>query len=183
MAERQIRHMKDAADIASIAAEGLENGHLRLWDAPTPPKESIGYYCHRLMSRPGFPEVMAADQGQETGSSHTKEAFKQEIEVIRAALEAANVKTPTAKWQRGTTPGADALWDKMNRLNLARQIWDWYAIPLRCSGNMVEVIHPTSDVLSMPLIDHAQRAWVWEGPSKGPFTWGRPLRGRLDNVT
>ena len=33
------------------------------------------------------------------------------------------------------------------------------------------------------LIDHAQRAWVWEGPSKGPFTWGRPLRGRLDNVT
>ena len=152
MVERQIRHMKDAADIASIAAEGLEDGHLRLWDAPTPPKESIGYYCRRLMSHPEFPETLAADMGQETGSSRTKEAFKQEIQAIRAALEAANVTAPKANWQRGGRPRADAFWDNMNLHNLARQIWDWYAIPVRCTGNLVEVIHPTSDVLSMPLI-------------------------------
>ena len=152
MTERQIGHMKDAADIASIAAEGLENGQLRLWDAPSPPKESIEYYCRRLMSHPELPEVLTADMGQGTGSSRTQEAFKQEIEAIQAALEAANVKVPTATWQRETTASANALWGKMNRLNLARQIWDWYAIPLRRSGNLVEVIHPTSDVLSMPLV-------------------------------
>ena len=152
MAERQITHMKDAADIASIAAEALEDGHLRLWDAPTPPNESIGYYCRRLMSHPEFPETLAADMGQETGSSRTREAFKQEIQAIRAALEAANVTAPKANWQRGAKPRGDAFWDNLNLHNLARQIWDWYAIPVRCGGNVVEVIHPTSDVLSMPLI-------------------------------
>ncbi len=152
MAERQIRHVTDAADIASIAAEGLENGHLRLWDAPTPPKESIGYYCRRLMGHPDLPEVLAADMGQGTGSSGTREAFKQEIEAILAALKSAGVTVPRAEWQQGRTPRADALHDKLNGLSLARQIWDWYAIPLRCTGNSVEVIHRTSDVLSTPLI-------------------------------
>lgn len=152
MAERQIRHMTDAADLVRIAAEGIENGHLRLWNDPTPPKESIGYYCRRWMSHPETPEVIAADWGRKRGSSRTREAFNEEIEAIRAALDAANVKAPTATWQQGTTPGADGFWNKMNRLNLARQIWDWYAIPLRRSGDMVEVIHSTSDVLSMPLI-------------------------------
>ena len=44
-------------------------------------------------------------------------------------------------------------------------------------------LNPSGTARLIKLIDHAQRAWVWEGPSKGPFTWGRPLRGRLDNVT
>lgn len=152
MAERQIKHIKDAADIVRIAREGLENGHLRFWDASTPLMVSIGYSCQHLMNRPEPPEVVSADMGQETGSTHTKEAFKQEIEAIRVALETANVKGPKAKWQRATTPAAGVLVDQLNRQNLARMIWDWYAIPLRCSGNMVEVIHPTSDGLSMPLI-------------------------------
>ncbi len=129
----------------------LDRGPLRLTASPV--SLSLAWFPAKLC--PEEEDGWAADQGVPSAPPDVREAFFEEVAVLREAIATPDEHIPLATWQRGDDSeigrAGRQMHRRLNKQAFALNNWDRYAVPLRLVGDRVIRIWSPGDVGGEPI--------------------------------
>lgn len=142
-------HVRDLKHVIEEAIRRLPHGKTRLAVSNFP----LSYACLSELYGPDISERLSSDYSMPSGNEEIEKQYYEEITTIEKIMVEIDVPIRLANWQsRSKSEPAEKMMKEMNRRAYAIQMWDWYAIPWRLSGDSVHVIYSPHDVMGTPII-------------------------------
>lgn len=140
------QHCDDFKFLMPKVIKNLKNAKKRIG---TEKLESLQVLRDTLF-QPDIGTVASSEHGISSGYEEMERDYFDEILLIEKVIEEEKLPIKLADWQKGK--GGKEMMTSLNRRSIAIQLWEWYAIPLRCKGGEIYVIRSSPDVLGKPMI-------------------------------